>query len=64
VVEDFTSKRQILGILENRGVPVLGSENDEASLLYRLAFEVNGAVLMAADGWSVLASWLACLESP
>lgn len=37
------------------------SENDEASLLYHLAFEVNGAVLMAADGWRALASWASLL---
>jgi hypothetical protein len=37
------------------------SENDEASLLYHLACEVNGAVLMAADGWRALASWASLL---
>ena len=37
------------------------SENDEAGLLYHLAFEVNGAVLMAVDGWHTLASWAGLL---
>jgi hypothetical protein len=37
------------------------SENDEAGLLYHLAFEANGAVLMAADGWRAIASWAGLL---
>ena len=32
------------------------SENEEAGLLYHLAFEVNGAVMTAAQGWRVRAS--------
>ena len=37
------------------------SENDEAGLLYHLAFEVNGAVIIAAQGWRALASWASLL---
>lgn len=37
------------------------SDNEEASLLYHLAFEVNGAVMTAAQGWRVLASWASLL---
>ena len=37
------------------------SENEEAGLLYHLAFEVNGAVMTAAQGWGVLASWASLL---
>jgi hypothetical protein len=33
------------------------SENEEAGLLYHLAFEVNGAVMTAAQGWRGRASW-------
>jgi hypothetical protein len=33
------------------------SENEEAGLLYHLAFETNGAVMTAAHGWRALASW-------
>jgi hypothetical protein len=36
------------------------SENEEAGLMYGLTFEVNGAVITAAQGWRVLMS-LACL---
>jgi len=37
------------------------SENEEAGLLYHLAFEVNGAVMIAAQGWRALASWASLL---
>ena len=37
------------------------SENEEAGLLYNLAFEVNGAVITAAQGWRVLTSWASLL---
>jgi hypothetical protein len=37
------------------------SDNDEAGLLYHLAFEVNGAVMTAAQGWRGLASWASLL---
>jgi hypothetical protein len=37
------------------------SDNEEAALLYNLAFEVNGAVMTAAQGWSVLAGWASLL---
>jgi hypothetical protein len=37
------------------------SENEEAGLMYQLAFEVNGAVLTAAQGWRVLMSWASLL---
>jgi hypothetical protein len=37
------------------------SENEEAGLLYHLAFEVNGAVITAAQGWRVLMSWASLL---
>jgi len=33
------------------------SDNEEARLLYDLAFEVNGAVMTAAQGWRVLRGW-------
>jgi len=39
----------------------LASENEEAGLLYHLAFEVNGAVMTAAQGWRVLTSWASLL---
>ena len=37
------------------------SENEEAGLLYHLAFEVNGAVIIRAQGWRELASWASLL---
>lgn len=37
------------------------SENEEAGLMYQLAFEVNGAVMMAVQGWRVLMSWASLL---
>jgi|SRR5579864_7418172 hypothetical protein len=37
------------------------SENEEAGLMYHLAFEVNGAVITAAQGWRVLMSWASLL---
>jgi hypothetical protein len=37
------------------------SENEEAGLMYQLAFEVNGAVMMAAQGWRMLMSWASLL---
>lgn len=37
------------------------SENEEAGLLYHLAFEVNGAVITAAHGWHVLTGWASLL---
>jgi hypothetical protein len=37
------------------------SENKEAGLMYNLAFEVNGAVMTAAQGWRVLMSWASLL---
>ena len=37
------------------------SENEEAGLLYHLTFEVNGAVITAAQGWQVLTSWASLL---
>jgi hypothetical protein len=37
------------------------SENEEAGLMYGLTFEVNGAVITAAQGWRVLMSWASLL---
>lgn len=37
------------------------SDNEEAGLLYDLAFEVNGAVMTAAQGWRALAGWASLL---
>jgi hypothetical protein len=37
------------------------SENEEAGLLYHLAFEVNGAVITAVRGWRVVAGWASLL---
>jgi len=37
------------------------AENEEAGLLYHLAFEVNGGVMIAAQGWRALASWASLL---
>ena len=37
------------------------SENEEAGLMYHLAFEANGAVMTAAQGWRVLMSWASLL---
>jgi len=37
------------------------SENEDAGLLYHLAFEVNGAVMTAAQGWRGRASWASLL---
>jgi hypothetical protein len=37
------------------------SDNEDAGLLYDLAFEVNGAVMTAAQGWRVLAGWASLL---
>jgi hypothetical protein len=37
------------------------SENEEAGLLYHLVFEVNGAVITAAQGWRGRASWASLL---
>ena len=37
------------------------SENEEAGLLYHLVFEVNGAVITAAQGWRVLSGWASLL---
>lgn len=37
------------------------SDNEELGLLYHLAFEVNGAVMIAAQGWRGLASWASLL---
>jgi|SRR5580704_5731572 hypothetical protein len=37
------------------------SDNKEAGLLYHLAFEVNGAVMTAAQGWRALMSWASLL---
>jgi hypothetical protein len=37
------------------------SENEEAGLMYQLAFEVNGAVITAAQRWRVLMSWASLL---
>jgi hypothetical protein len=37
------------------------SDNEEAGLLYHLAFEVNGAVMTAAQEWRVLMSWASLL---
>ena len=37
------------------------SEDPEAGLLYHLAFEVNGAVMIAAQEWRTLASWASLL---
>jgi hypothetical protein len=37
------------------------SENKEAGLLYHLVFEVNGAVITAAQGWHGRASWASLL---
>ena len=37
------------------------SENKEAGLMYNLAFEVNGAVMTAAQEWRVLMRWASLL---
>src|SRR5690349_16291621 len=37
------------------------SENEEAGLMYGLTFEVNGAVITAAQGWRMLMSWASLL---
>ena len=37
------------------------ADDEEAGLLYHLAFEVNGAVMTAAQGWRVLMSWAGLL---
>ena len=37
------------------------SDNEDAGLIYNLAFEVNGAVMMATQGWSALAGWASLL---
>ena len=37
------------------------SDNEEAGLLYDLAFAVNGAVMTAAQGWRALAGWASLL---
>ena len=37
------------------------ADDEEAGLLYHLAFEVNGAVMTAAQGWRVLMSWASLL---
>ena len=37
------------------------SENEDAGLMYGLTFEVNGAVITAAQGWRVLMSWASLL---
>src|SRR5438552_3109128 len=37
------------------------SDNEEARLLYDLAFAVNGAVMTAAQGWRELARWASLL---
>ena len=37
------------------------SENEEAGVLYHLAVEVNGTVIMATDKWRALAGWGALL---
>jgi len=37
------------------------SENEEAGLMYELTFEVNGAVITAAQGCRVLISWASLL---
>ncbi len=37
------------------------SENEEAGLMYGLTFEVNGAVITAAQGWRVLMTWASLL---
>ncbi len=37
------------------------SDNEDAGLLYDLAFEINGAVMTAAQGWRVLGAWASLL---
>ena len=37
------------------------SDNEEAGLLYNLAFAVNGAVMTAAQGWRALTGWASLL---